>query len=478
MPPVATAPKRRKASPTGAIINALDRFVFKHDDPAVRIRGYSAVDRRLTEAYSRQEVDLLNDIDLDGIMAAWRKRDERFDDAVKNIVHNPDMFKPGAQNDRLREHVTSGIELSQFERFLDTCVRLGTFSFCGTEGVDTILGLVDRINVDCTDNVLSTDPFLIEDDFDDSNPPHSETPLAGLADPVELRMPPRKHVKIGYAINRDLFCGGLAQRILNVINGPEGVAMKLNKRLAKHIVPLIFNAYYPGKNPWEFNMDGCGWETYYDDSGDGSDPWVNKICVAEDFDHCKYGMFCMVEESFDGINHPRTGDPMTCVGEYQIVSGGGRCLAEKFRNLLGLHRAEYCDKSNANGCQASIQFDRASRSGWGAFIWSRFMSRYLKDAYTELYGTGTTANFSRTEINQMTERTWVAGNTQAAFKLAVEWEREEVTLQGLNTYQYWNQEILWMKKWSEKWGLMVQNPWAVHLIQGLPDGKTCADLVE
>lgn len=471
-PELKTAKQRRRMSRTGAMIHALDKFVWSRPEGIARDHGMTKLGERLTESYKHDAFDLMEDIDHDAVLDFYQRKDDRFRDAVGHIKNNPALFKRGTEGDRLRESLTSAIELSQFERYLDNCVRLGTFSFCRTQNVDCILDLVGKIQVDCTTETLSTDPFLIEDDFEPANPVESETPMGGLADPVEIKVPKRHYVKIGYGLNRDMFCQGLGQRIQSVIE--ENIGPKFDKRMANYIVPLIFNAYCPGENPWAFNMDGCSWETYYAPNA-GAEPWDNMTFAAETFDSCQHGMFCTVEEKFDAIEHPRTGDSMSCVDSWNIVAGGGRCTAEKFRNLLGVLRVEAGGDGTAS-CNETIQFNRAAREGWGAIRWCTPMTKRLRQSYTAIYGTGTTANFSDAEVKQMVERTWVAGSTQEAFQLATEWEREEVTLQGTQTYEYWNQEILWMKKWSEKWGLLVKNPWAVQIVQGLPDGKVGTDL--
>lgn len=462
-----------KPSVTGSLIESLNKKVFSRKDPLSRQRAMAIFEARLTEAYSLGEFNPLTDVDHDGVFESFCKADERFADVARLVRDDPRVWRQGSDNDKLREHVVDGLELSQFERYLDTCIRLGTIEFCSGPSVDGILGLIGGLSVDCTTSKVATDPFLIDDDFDDCTPADAEMPFAGLADPVEFTVPDRNTVQLGYAMKRDLFCGGLATRILDMIE--REIGPKFNRRLARQVIPLIFEAYcstHP--NPWPFNMDGCSWGTYY--AEDAASPWVNKIQAADDFDTCTYGFFCQVETLFDNLENPRTGELMECCSEYQIVSGGGRCMDEKFRNLLGVTRVESCNV-DATGCRDSIMFNRNGRAGWGNFFWDRYLTRYLKERYTTLFGTGTTAGYTDAQILQMVERTWLAGCPERAFAMTTEWERERITLQGRDTWQYLNQNVLYMTGWRERTGFMVQNPWSVVLVQGVPDGETLADLV-
>ena len=57
--------------------------------------------------------------------------------------------------------------------------------------------------------------------------------------------------------------------------------------------------------------------------------------------------------------------------------------------------------------------------------------------------------------------TWVAGRFDEAFGWATEWERENITRAGRDTWGYFNQEVIFATKWLEKSTPMWKAPWQV-----------------
>lgn len=372
---------------------------------------------------------------------------------------------------RLMEHTMDAIDNSMLSRFLETVPRLGSWELCSGPDVNPILSLVQPISVGCGQTRLATDPALPRIDLD-CFAPDEETPFYGLEPPMELLLPERCKLKLAFAYKRDLcvdFRGAVERQM-------RRGSQILSEAAARHIIQMMFNLYPPGEDPWEFNMDGIVWSPWYW-VGRADSPYENMIfnATVDLDDMCNWAPFEVIEDLADEVFCPLDGRPMENCGTKTIVALDKRS-ARRLSLLLGTPM-EFA-LTTGRGCSERIAFNRPAGSeteGWDPnVITNRWITDIAKERLAALNPTWTDA-----QLAEAMRRTFYAGCPRETFAWQIEWEREQCIRSasgaGCQTWEGFNQEIIWAVKFMEKVGGAYLNPWASWLYMGAPDGTPAPD---
>jgi len=469
---------QKKPSIEGALAEGLDRFVgFRFNKSLSRKKNRLRLlecrrnfETALRESWMNGEFIPL-ETDYNSVTDFALDRNPEFADLFGSMGSD-EYFRNDEHGEVLREDIVDALSMSQFEYFCDQCIRIGTYDECSGPNVDTILNMIGRMNVDCCTRDQWSNPTTITTEFPGlaCYAEDETTPIMGLEDPFKVCFPDRCKIKFFYALKREI-CGDVRSALISAINtaGDE-----LDRNMAMQIVPLLFHAYKPGESPWNHCRDDIRYETYYPEDPVGANPWENRICRNTDFDGCSRKEFWALRKLMNRMKDFKTGKLIKCCDTMEIIS------ADEFQaDLIGDMLGAVIQTSEGvvvpPGCQTRTQFNRGAVPGFNREVkFNEYITEFLELAYMNLFGPGTPENWNEAQVRQAVSRSFVVGCPRAAFRVLVEWERETVERVAPNTLEYFENEIVWAKKWLEKWGLYVYNPQAVGLILGLPDGRDCA----
>lgn len=371
----------------------------------------------------------------------------------------------------IEEHLMDGLSMSQFARFLESCTRLGTYEFCARPDVAPILSCFGRIQIACNQRELATDFDLMSADMlEDWQVEDEQTPMIGLETPCYIGVPRPCKIKFGMAIKRELLCGDVAENILRVM--ARGAEL-LDEKLAKQGIRLMLNLWDdPEDNRWPYAIDGVAYHPYYPHADcEGIYPWSNWIPNANDPECSNQIPMCMVEQANDEMRNPITNRRMDCGLNSKDIIATSTKQSQVFRQNLGGFSVEAPLQNGMPGGPKFGTYQQAPRSGWSGEIKEHPM---IRDCLREFYG----RKYSdRKSVEQAVNRTFLMGNTRRMFAITTEWQRETLTRQAPNTFEYWNQEIVMATKWMEKVGFVSLEPWAGQLFEGVPDGDPCNRLI-
>lgn len=469
-----------------ALFQTFHRAVLQHADAGRRAdaeRGGNRMELGIAEAWQRGAIKI-SDVDFgefigdvaryvfkrkaqglrvpDGVSASNRYGGLR---EMFKRLKDDNFWKSGHTTDtkKISEAITDAVMNSQFARYMDTAIRLGTLEMCGSPDVAPILALLGRVNVGSGQTTLATDPVLTDiSEMIGDMAENEQTPFFGIGDPLEVTLPKRTKVKYAYAIGRSDLGFGVDEAVRRVM--ANGASM-LDEYWAPHILRLLFDNFAtPGDNPYPFVMDGAKYRSYYAPRAvDFETYWENLIYNNDqDFVPGDRSIFLAIEKLFDNLSDPRTGRPMDCCDTKSII-GTGRHQNEVIREALGAVTVSSAVGGLGN---AVVEFPRGGRDGWNPnTTYSLWVNRILKDQIAKLH-----PSWTRAQVEQSLERTILTGCPDRAFIMQVEWERETLEREAPNTWEYFDREIIWARKYIEKAGLATVMPWAVTLVKGLPQG--------
>lgn len=471
--------KRAKTSVEGRLLETFGKvsdFGSKNDDR--RELAWDLYEGRLLEMHRLGEVEFTGEdsVDLDAIGKAIVSRrsnaSERLRDAMRKVNNSPHRGRKsfyGRGNAALLEHVVHAFDGSGMRRFMDACVRLGSWELCDSvAGYDEINSCVPTRQVGCDQEKLASDPALPDIDLCE-RAPDEEVEWFGLHSPLEMRLPRRKTVQLAFGYKEDV-CIQFRAALERYMN--QGATI-LAKAKAKMIMRLIFDLYKPGQNPWPFELNCHGFDTYYpvvpaeEEYGAW---WMNLVYNKMDLTGCNMGPFRFVEDRFCEILDPRTGEPMSCCDDKKIIAPGKR-TSERFTALLNGYSVEHC--GGEGDCPGEkVTRNVGPRSGWDRSVkFNDWMWHCFRKLLCNLHPEKTSE-----QIRQKIERTFYAGCPDRQFAVLSERGAREQTHHGPNTWIAWNQGVIFATKYDEKCGGATINPWAGQLFTGMCDDEVPPNL--
>lgn len=460
------APQERSNTPTRALAESYQRRVLNPgrnlSERNQRSGGMDqlgeAFEQRLTEAWRRGVYQINGN---DGIsIEELTDRIVRLSEGSR-FAHVMSKIRDGQWDRRLQEATLDALDQSQYSRYMNTVVRLGTYEMAQEASVAPILSLLGRVQVSCDQRTLASNPALMQlGDMLGESASGEQTPFFGLDDPAEIALPKRKLIKLAYAINRDAVCNGLDVALRAEMSR---MAIHLDEYWAPHITQVLFDKFVNASdNEWAFQLDGVKWRTYYQPQAtDGAVPYENMLFNKTDLRRTDFGLFIAIESLLDRMEDFRTGRPVNTVENVSIV-GTGRQQAQYIREALGAVNVSHATGGPGNEV---VEVMRGGRDGWNGSAFTNLWIRKYLDEFMKV----TDASWTAAERQEAIDRSLVAGDVSDAMLIQVEWERD--TLPMPTEWANFNQEIIWGQKVMEKTGLAITQPQKVVCVKGLPDSE-------
>jgi len=209
-------------------------------------------------------------------------------------------------------------------------------------------------------------------------------------------------------------------------------------------------------------------------------PWVNSFTDPglrwEDYSPAP---FCFIESLFEQARDPNNGLPVACGGDFNILLTH-RCKQHVFDRALAPWQ-QVVDQTEAAGT-----FERrvtvGPRQGWSSsyqfspYIWDILVDFYLNHYSGTYNGTGfgtLAARLPGDAARALATAEFYAENTYlvsksfpATFSWLVDFDVETRTLQGENTWMYFDRGITWMRRYERKAIEMWTRPWLTILCRG------------
>jgi hypothetical protein len=408
----------------------------------------------------KQDAFKFEDIDI----AQWNKtfcdNDERFAWAMQKI-QNGDAF---VRSYGLQKDIQEAISLSQYADFVNSCSRMGSYELCASPSFAPILSKFRRVFVDCVNRDDYTMPALA-----DPEPPcvapDERTEYIGIGDLVKRSRPEPVEKRFGMQLKRNMLCVDPNGAFRDIIR--EQMAQILRLHGLRQLITQLFDCgFCVGENPYSMNYDGIQYDSYLPC---GCGPWQNLYYNQADFNcACQHPAILAMEALDEDMRNPITGMPMNCCERLDVISTG-RSQARYLTELLGPHLSKrQIGGSECNECEINV----AQREGWGQIMTSKWVRKIVHDCLCDLYGSGGGAGTSLTDaqIQEILDRTFIAGCIEESVAWQVRWDTEFVEMSGTDTEAYHRENIIFSLVVSEWTGPFWQNPWAVKKVFGIHDG--------
>lgn len=408
------------------------------------------------------------DIDMERFTHELKRNDEGFEYAYRKIEDGSAFRNRG-----LQEETGGAIAASMYGDFINACVRMGTFEMCESPSLAPVLSCFDRVQVDCVNRDDWTMPGEVDIELDCITE-DEHTPSYGLGDMVKRTRPEPEEIRFSMKLKRNMVCVDPNGEFRNMLR--ERGAKVLERRMARAMVKMVFDLYRPGTNPYSMNYDGFLYDNYLCGSGG---PWCNLYYNDQDLGCCLFQPIVAVEQLFEDARNPLTGFPMDCPGNMDVIVTSDK-MKRYLTELLGPH-LKVCGDGAEGSCSVSRELPQTRREGWGEIKSSKWFRHFVREELCKLYGPGSgfdgcdDGEVDEAGIDQMLERTFVVGDFRRAFAWQVRWDTQTVERSGIDTSEYFREDIIYSIRWSEWTGPFTKSPWAVAKVQGLPD---CIDLPE
>ena len=308
----------------------------------------------------------------------------------------------------------------------------------------------------------------VYDIVDDCEPELAELKFYGLCPPLKISQTRRCKKRFAHALSREMLCVNGIELIQQMINNGS---VKL-RRHRTYVLAEAFAQLYPyGENRFPFVQDDMPWKIFY--SGGNGAPWINAT-VGNKLDGT-WRPFDLLERFIDEAVDPYTGEPVTCTyPDLMVMDGnaynkavmGQRSFEVEFPLPEGGAALPWggvyqdpTDEIYGNG--TTLRQTKVTGLPFGNIYTDRYLRQSMKRWYEEVLF------LSAADAAAAAHQTWFAGNFRNSLVWATEWPEERLVRQGPNTWEYFNQEIIYMVKYLEKADPMWVAPWGV--IANFPD---------
>lgn len=376
----------------------------------------------------------------------------------------------------LAEEAVAPIVASQVDRYRERCTNRVVADFsCGPAGF-TLKNQYSRINMPCSDYQdnkvcefpLDAPPDICCGDDNDDDP----AKFYGLGEQRCWKLPHPCFMSFAFGMHRNLVC----------LNANEWVRQQIEARVAwfdiideKNAVRLMFNAGCTGgcgERP--YNYDGTtyttGWKTAVEAA-----PWVNVVTDADlQWTLCSEGPMCALEQMFEDQRDPYNCFPVDCGQGFEVVLTRD-CQKYPYMEVLG---ARSFEAAISGACCMGATSNRAPREGWSTTpIYSRWIWDILVDYYLTCYlydgvATHTLENTTASAALQLRTAEYWATNTylvskslSRTFGFLVDYDVSTRTLEGTNTWMYFDRGIRWARRYDRKATEAWLRPWLSILVR-------------
>ena len=429
-------------SPTGAIVESFRRLRKANPNRRQAAQFGEAMLESLQRGFDEGTIDF---------------RQINFRDLLEQVI-TPDMRRawdrPGAENNvKLVEHTMDVMVSSQFDAIMKMCVRLSLFQQCGMAPY-VLAPLVDNSpRIDCNMGKMIGYPRLGAEVIDTNEEELEETQFYGLKQPYFVGMPTAKKKKFAVGYTRELLCVNSNSNDI-VTRQIAALGEVFDEHKEWLLTDLIFGLQSANSDPYRYDFNDSKFNGYQEVGGGA--PWGNLITgdPATVVDGTSFAPFRAVEAIFNDMRDPIDNKPIQCPGGLDILVTT-RTKIEQYQDLLGVVQVTR-DLAGGFGANERMEIQRSPREGWNGDI--RY-SRHSWDRIVDYYMSAEGKN--QADAESAATDTWVAGRFDEAFGWATEWERENITRAGRDTWGYFNQEVIFATKWLEKSTPMWKAPWQV-----------------
>lgn len=384
-------------------------------------------------------------------------------ESVRSAFASGKMNGDNADAIALKEHVASTIKASAFDRLFDTCV---TQIFQDFSCPETPFGLRDRIttpiNLSCNQDKICEFPMPELPDLCCMKEDEA-TPYYGVGNIRCWKTPPACKIKFAFGFNREMLCvdpnGVLRNQIDKMVRWFDEM-----DELA--LVKIIFGAEGCGIG----GAENCRFPFIYNDvqydlyqNAAANAPWTNLYADADyAITGCCDAPLIALEALIEMQRDPDTGRPIDCLDSLQIMIPF-RADSWKYLESLGPARVISSD-CTVGDCTFGREVERRARDGWSSdLVTSRHAFDVLVDFYLNCHNPNAA---NQAEAESWARATYAIGNFRRALGWGTEWGLETLTREGTDTWEYWDREVVYQRKYLRKATPVILGPWYMTLIRG------------
>jgi hypothetical protein len=289
------------------------------------------------------------------------------------------------------------------------------------------------------------------------------TPYYGVGNIRCWKTPPACKIKFAFGFNREMLCVD-----------PNGVLRRQIDRMGRWfdemdelaLVKIIFGAEGCGIG----GAENCRFPFIYNDvqydlyqNAAANAPWTNLYADAD------YAVTGCCDAPLNALNallemqrDPDTGRPIDCLDNKQIFIPF-MADAWKFREMIGPKMVTSANCVNGD-CTQGLEVNRAPLDGWDPnFVYSRHTFDVLVDFYLNCHNPNAT---DQAEAEAWARATYAFGNFRRALGWGTEWGLETLTREGTDTWEYWDREVVYQRKYLRKATPVILGPWYMVLVRG------------
>jgi hypothetical protein len=384
-------------------------------------------------------------------------------ESVRKAFESGRMNENSADAHSLQEHVASTIKSSAFDRMFDTCMMQIMQDFSCPEAP---FNLRDRIttpiNLSCHQEKICEMPMpeipdlccMVEDEA---------TPYYGLGDLRCWKTPKACKIKFAFGFNREMLCVD-----------PNGVVRKQIDKMGRWfdemdelaLLKIIFGAEGCGIG----GAENCRFPFIYNDvqydlyqNAAANAPWTNLYADADyAITGCCDSPLVALESLIEMQRDPDTGRPIDCMDNLQVMIP---FWSDRWKYLEMIGPKVITSTGCITGtCTQGMEVNRAARDGWSTdLLYSRHAFDVLVDFYTNCHNP-VAANAAQAEA--WARATYAIGNFRRAIGWGTEWGLETLTREGTDTWEYWDREVVYQRKYMRKATPVILGPWYMVLVRG------------
>ena len=374
----------------------------------------------------------------------------------------------------LAEEAVAPITATQIDRYRERCTnRLVQDFSCGPAGF-VLKNQYSRINLPCSDFQdnkvcefpLDAPPDLCCGDDNDDDP----AKFYGLGEERCWKLPQPCFMSFAFGMHRNLVC----------LNANEFVRQQIEARVTwfdvideRNAVRLMFNAHCSGgcgNRPYTY--DGTSYASGWLEEDDGG-PWINVVTDPDlQWTLCSEGPMCAIEQLFEDQRDPYNCFPLDCGNGFDVVLTRD-CKKYPFQEVLGGRSFE---AAISGACCMGASSPRAAREGWNRTpIYSRWIWDILVEYYHHCYlwdGTHTLDDTTLSAEDELRTAQYWAENTYLVskglgrtFGFLVDYDVSTRTLEGTNTWMYFDRGIRWARRYDRKATEAWLRPWLSVLVR-------------
>lgn len=379
----------------------------------------------------------------------------------------------------LQEEGVAPITATQVDRFRSRCQTRQVADFSCPPAATAFDNIFTRVNMPCSDfsdNKVCEFPLDPPPEFccNDTNDDDPAT-FYGLGPERCWKMPKPCFISFAFGMHRNLVCVNANDFVRSQIEARRAWFSIIDERKRTR---LLFNAYSSEDcDRHTYNYDGVTYPSGWMAASEGG-PWTNVLTdPALSWSTCSEGPMCAIEQVFEDMRDPVNEFPVECGGNFEVILTRD-CKKYQFWEVLG---ARTYERSISGDCCGTAAAMRAPRDGWStSFRYSRWAWDILVDFYLNHY----TGTYNGTPFDTLANRLpgdptlaqrtaeYYAENTYVVskglsrtFGTIVDYDVSERTIEGTNTWMYFDRGIRWARRYDRKQTDAWLRPWLTLLVR-------------